>query len=483
MMTDHGRSSATWTGLMTLVLPLFAPPLVATALADEPAKEKNPAKQKGPATPGAAAKGAKAAPTYTYTRDVAPILQAKCQNCHRKHQVGPFALETYEQARKRAKDIVFVTEERSMPPWKPTRGVGPKLKHDQSLNSAELAILAAWAEAGAPRGDAKDQPPPARFAEGWKLGPPDLILEPAEGFPVAAAGPDLYQCFVLPTNFAKDAYLEAVDYAPGERASVHHLIAYIDTTGRARQLDEAAPGPGYPTTAGAGIEADELSFWTAGSEPHRLPDGVGIRIAAQADIVLQVHYHPVGKAGNDRTRVGLYFSRKPVKQALHWNNATNSTFRLPAGNNNVEVKASWFVPVDLEALAVSPHMHQLGHDMHMSIVYPGGKTQSIIEIADWDPSWQSAYYFQKPIDLPMGSVVNVVAHFDNSAHGRNPNTPPKLVKVGPNADDEMCVGYIAVVKKGQDLSVPGTRDDLFPIFFNQRLRQVRRLMNKQQQGR
>ncbi len=306
---------------------------------------------------------------------------------------------------------------------------------------------------------------------------------PPEGFPVAAGGPDLYQCFVLPTNFAKDAYLEAVDYAPGERASVHHLIAYIDTTGRARQLDEAAPGPGYPTTAGAGIEADELSFWTAGSEPHRLPDGVGIHIPAQADIVLQVHYHPTGKAGNDRTRVGLYFSRKPVRQALHWNNATNSSFRLPAGNNNVEVKATWYVPVDLLALAVSPHMHQLGHDMHMSIVYPGGKTKSLIEIVDWDPSWQSAYYFQEPIELPAGSVVNVVAHFDNSAHPRNPNAPPKLVKVGPNADDEMCVGYIAVVKKGQDLTVPGTRDDLFPIFFNQRLRQVRRLMNKQQQGR
>ena len=131
-----------------------------------------------------------------------------------------------------------------------------------------------------------------------------------------------------------------------------------------------------------------MSFWTAGSEPHRLPDGVGIHVPAQADIVLQVHYHPTGKAGNDRTRVGLYFSRKPVKQALHWNNATNSSFRLPAGNNNVEVKASWYVPVNLLALAVSPHMHQLGHDMHMSVVYPGGKTRSLIEIVDWDPSWQ-----------------------------------------------------------------------------------------------
>jgi hypothetical protein len=295
---------------------------------------------------------------------------------------------------------------------------------------------------------------------------------------VPASGPDVYRCFVLPTNLSHDAFLEAVDYMPGEKGVVHHLIAYMDTTGRARQLDEAASGPGYPTTTGAMIEADELSFWTAGSEPHRLPEGVGIHVPAQADIVLQVHYHPSGKAVNDRTRVGLYFSRKSVKQALHWNNASNYAFRLPAGDNNVEVKASWFVPVDLEAIAVCPHMHQLGRDMHMSVKYPDGKTKSLIEIADWDPAWQRAYYFQERFSLPRGSVVNVVAHFDNSAHPRNPNSPPKLVKFGPNADDEMCVGYIAVVKKGQDLTLPGSRDDLFQIFLRQRERQLRRQMTR-----
>ncbi len=101
--------------------------------------------------------------------------------------------------------------------------MGPKLKHDQSLTHAEIAILMAWAEAGAPLGDPKDMPPPPRFVEGWKLGPPDLILEPAEGFPIAASGPDVYRCFVLPTNLARDYYLEAIDYAPGERGAVHHL--------------------------------------------------------------------------------------------------------------------------------------------------------------------------------------------------------------------------------------------------------------------
>ena len=134
--------------------------------------------------------------------------------------------------------------------------------------------------------------------------------------------------------------------------------------------------------------------------------------------------------------------------------------------------------MDVEVLAVSPHMHLLGHDMHMSVRLPNGRTENLIEIADWDPSWQSAYYFQKPITLLAGSVVNVVAHFDNSAHARNPNQPPKLVKVGPNFDDEMCVGYIAVVKKGQDLTAPGARDDLFDIFIKQRDRNLRKQANK-----
>jgi Copper type II ascorbate-dependent monooxygenase, C-terminal domain len=471
-MRDHGGDGAARSGLIGVVLAVCTAGLSAPVSGDERLKGKDSAAQKTPAKPKDPPAVVKAVPTFT--KDVAPILQARCQNCHRRHQVGPFPLETYEQARKRAQDIVSVTEDRSMPPWKPTRGVGPKLKHDQSLTSAELAVLAAWAEGGTPLGDSRDMPPPPKFAQGWKLGPPDLILEVDEAFAVPAGGPDIYRCFVLPTNLARDAFVEAVDYAPGDRGVVHHLIAYMDTTGRGRQLDEAAPGPGYPTTAGPMIEADELSFWMAGSEAHRLPEGVGIHVPAQADIVLQIHYHPSGKAANDRTRVGLYFSRKPVKQALHWNNATNPSFRLPAGHDNVEVKASWFVPVDLEALAVCPHMHELGRDMHISVKLPGGKTQSLIEIADWDPSWQGAYYFQKPIALPAGSVVNVVAHFDNSAHPRNRNRPPKEVTVGPDADDEMCVGYIAVVKKGQDLTMPGSRDDLFQIFLRQRERQMRR---------
>ncbi len=136
---------------------------------------------------------------------------------------------------------------------------------------------------------------------------------------------------------------------------------------RRRKRDWAEQGPGYTSFSGPGIEAyEDLSFWAAGHEPAIFL-GDRQRLSRQSDVVLQIHYHPTGKPEVDRTRIGVYYSREPVKQALHWSTVSNSDFHLPAGDPNVEVKASWFIPVDVEVLAVSPHMHQLGRDMSMSV--------------------------------------------------------------------------------------------------------------------
>jgi hypothetical protein len=404
----------------------------------------------------------------TFTKDVAPILQQRCQSCHRRDQVGPFALETYEQARKRATDIAAVAEDRSMPPWKPTAGVGPKLKHDRSLPAKEIAVLQAWAKAGAPRGEPEHMPAPARFPEGWELGQPDLVLEMTEDFRVPASGPDIYRCFVIPTDLPRDAVISAVEFRPGNRRVVHHMMSFVDTEGDGRQRDAAEPGPGYTSYSGAGVEvAGDLGGWAAGNEATHLPDGIGRSLPRRADVILQIHYHPDGKPEVDRTRLGIHFARKPVKRMLEWANVSNSNFKLSPGHPNVEVRATWYVPVDLEAIAVAPHMHQLGRGFRMSVTYPNGRTQDLIDIADWDPSWQNTYSFEKPVRLPRGSVVKLVAHYDNSPHARNPHSPPKLVKWGHEVTDEMCVCYIGVVKAGQDLTRPGEQDDLFEILGKQ----------------
>ena len=355
-MLDFKAGGATWRlfEAWRLVLAAWIAGLIlSSAMGKEPARPKEPP---------------------TFTKDVAPILQKKCLYCHRRHHVGPFALETYEQVSKRASDIASVVADRLMPPWKPEAGVGPKLKHDQSLSKDEIATLEAWAEAGAPKGDPKDMPAPTQYTEGWKLGTPDLILVPTEDFAIPASGADTYRCFVIPTNLARDTFISAIDFRPGNTRVVHHINGFLDTSGAARQRDKDEAGPGYTSFSGPGIEDyEELSFWTAGHVPSHFPKGVGQRLPRQSDVILQIHYHPTGKPEVDRTSIGVYFSREPVKQALHWNTASNSEFQLPAGNSHIEVKASWFVPVDVEALAISPHMHLLGTDMRIWVAYANGR--------------------------------------------------------------------------------------------------------------
>lgn len=422
----------------------------------------------------ARAGGPEPASPPSYVRDVRPILQARCVNCHGKDRVGPFGLETYEQARKRSHDLANVAEERSMPPWKANGKFGPGLKHDPSLTEAEIVALRAWAEAGSPRGEGDDEAPTAT-AGGWTLGEPDVVLEMAESFTVPAGGPDLYRCFVIPSRLSRDVYISAVEYLPGNRKAVHHVMAFLDLNGGGRERDKAEAGPGYTSYSGAGVPVDgDLGGYAAGNQVVHLPDGVGRLVPRGSDVILQVHYHPTGKPEVDRTRLGLHLCRKPVEQSIHWANATNDTLRLPAGDANVEVKATWHVPVDVEALAATPHMHELGRDFRMTAVLPDGSTRDLLDVPRWDPSWQNTYYFKERIALPKGTKVHVVAHFDNSDHPRNPHHPPRLVTWGPSSTDEMLVGYLGVVKKGQDLTRSGERDDLFQILARQYFRKVNR---------
>jgi hypothetical protein len=405
----------------------------------------------------------------TYTKDVAPILQANCQECHRPGQVGPFSLQTYEQARKRATDIAIAAEDRAMPPWKASTHVGVRFKDERVLGEKDIATIVAWAEAGAPEGDARDLPAPVSFPDEWVLGTPDLAVDIGTDFTVPAGGDDIYRCFVIPTQLPSDVYVTAAEFRPGNRRVVHHILAYVDTSGEARKRDLADPGPGYSCFSGPGdpIHGD-LGGWAPGLRPSTLPEGIGRSLPRGGDLIIQLHYHPSGKPETDRTRVGLYFSRKPIRQTLHWMAAMNPELQLPPGDSNVEIKAGWPLPVDLVGYAVTPHMHLLGRDIVMSLKFPDGREEVVIKIDEWDFNWQYSYFFEKPIDLPKGTVVYVVSHYDNSASNpRNPNKPPKLVRWGEATTDEMCVGFIAVTKKGQDLTMPGEKDDFMEIYQKQ----------------
>ncbi|WP_165251935.1 AhpC/TSA family protein [Paludisphaera soli] len=431
----------------------------------EPAVAHRPAT----GTPIVAADASRRTPTYT--QDVEPILRRSCRDCHRPGEAAPFPLLTFAQAARRSRDLAEVTASRFMPPWKPTSGFGPPPLHDRTLLPDEVATLRAWADAGAPEGPpvAPQPPEPAPPGE-WALGTPDLILEMPEPFEIPAAGGDVYRCFVLPTDLPEARWITAIEVKPGNPRVVHHTFAYIDVRGLGRSRDEADEGPGYMCFSGFTGDSifGALGGWTPGNEPHFFGEGVGQNLPMGADVVLQVHYHPVGKVERDRTRLGIHFARKPVKKALQWVSACAdpAEFVLPADDSDVGWKAELKIPMDVDLHAMTPHMHMLGRTMEARVETPDGRSRPLIRIEDWDFNRQDTYFLREPLRIPEGSTVHLQARYDNSsANPRNPSRPPREVRWGEGTNDDMMILFLGLTRADQDLTRPGAVDDFMEEFF------------------
>jgi peroxiredoxin len=401
-------------------------------------------------------KAAAATAKVTYYKDVLPILQANCQQCHRPGQVGPFSLMTYKQAVRWADDLVGETKARRMPPWKPTeRGV---FTNERSLTDAQLRTLQAWVDQGMAAGNAKDAPPAPKFTDGWKLGKPDLVLEMPSEAVIAASGRDLFHAVVFPTNLPEDKYIAAVEVQPGNPRVVHHTIQLIDTRGRARKLqtdaqakakaDDKDRGPGYSTRMGVGFLPEPgrgLGGWAPGLVPQKLPAGVGLKLPKGADIVMQIHYHRTGKEERDKTKIGLYFQKGEVKTHFQAIPVPGLFLSIPAGKKDHKVQTSVRLTDDLTLYYLVPHMHLLGKKIELTAQVPGGKEEPLITIKEWDYNWQEMYQLKKPRKLPKGTVLRVKAVYDNSADNPlNPHDPPKAVRFGEQTTNEMCFVFCGV---------------------------------------
>ncbi|HEV2474410.1 MAG TPA: hypothetical protein VGS41_17165, partial [Chthonomonadales bacterium] len=248
-----------------------------------------------------------------------------------------------------------------------------------------------------------------------------------------------------------------VEVRPGNRAVVHHVLIYIDGLGASAKLDgkDHDGQPGYTSFGGPGfIPTGLLGGWAPGNDPHFLPDGVGNLVPKGALLVIQVHYHKDGKPETDLTRIGLHFCRTTVDKRVAGGFAINWMFQIPPGDKHYEVTAQTAFDHDMHILAVTPHMHLLGTDMKVWAVLPNKTVEPLVWIKNWDFNWQASYYFKTPIPLPKGSVVKLVAHYDNSSDNlRNPNRLHlKTVGWGEQTTDEMCICFITGTLDNQHLA-------------------------------
>jgi hypothetical protein len=391
------------------------------------------------------------AQTPTFTKNVAPILQKSCQNCHRPGEAAPFSLLTYEQARPWAKAIKAAVLTRKMPPWFADPHYG-KFKNDSSLNKSEIDTLAAWVDAGAPKGDPKDMPAPREFADGWAIPKPDAVIELPAVYDIPATGTIEYQHILIPAPFKTDKWVQFAEARPGDRTHVHHIIAFIREPG-SEWLKDAKPGiPFVPAKVKEDENADTselpsdfLVGYAPGQPPEMFEPGQAKLIKAGSDIILQVHYTTNGKPSTDRSRVGLVFAKEPPPKRVLTLSATNGKFKIPAGDPNHKVEAEFELGTTATLYGLHPHMHGRGKDFEYRIKYPTGETQTLLKVPHYRWTWQLWYDLSEPIVLPKGTKIECTAHFDNSPNNPDNADPTKEVVWGDQSWDEMMVGFFNVV--------------------------------------
>ncbi|HEY3840908.1 MAG TPA: tetratricopeptide repeat protein [Bryobacteraceae bacterium] len=378
----------------------------------------------------------------TYNKQIAPILLEHCASCHRPGEAGGFSLLTYADARKRARLIRDVTQRRYMPPWLPEFGFG-EFTGENRLTDIQIAQIREWVSSGTPEGSPSDAPPAPVFTTGWQLGTPDLIVTIGKPFRVAAEGPDVFWNFVLSPAMPRSRYIKSVEVRPGNAQSVHHANLLLDRT-RSSRHQEKIRGEGF-----AGMELNietptfdpdsHFLFWKPGGPPWVEPRGLAWRLDPGNDLVLNVHFHPTGKAELVQPSVGLYFTDDPPSELpMLLQIEHDSLLDIAPGQRDFLVAEDFRLPVDATVLAVYPHAHYLGRLLEAYATLPDGTRQWLIRIPDWDINWQAVFHYKTPLHLPKGTVVSMRFHYDNSAQNpRNPNVPPKRVTAGNQSTDEM----------------------------------------------
>lgn len=371
----------------------------------------------------------------TFTKHIAPILNAHCANCHRKGEIGPFTLTSYEDVLGWEDTILEVIDDRRMPPW----NADPKVGHfanDPRLSEQEVALLRDWVNNGMPEGDSADLPAPPKFVQGWRIPEPDQVFQMNEEkveFQVPAGGVVDYQHFVVDPEWDEDKYIYAAEARPQNRSVVHHILVYVMPPGEDR--------------VGLGTV---LVGYAPGNVPVNYGPQVAMKVPAGSKLLFEMHYTPNGKVETDLSYAGVCFTSKENVKTLIRGRAVIEKDKLVIQPHleNQEFEAEPYTSRrDEYLLSMTPHMHLRGKAFKYEAIFPDGTRETLLDVPNYDFNWQLKYELAKPRLLPRGTQVIGTAIFDNSAKNLvNPN-PSKTVRWGDQSWQEMMIGFFDVADR------------------------------------
>ncbi len=369
----------------------------------------------------------------TYAKEVAPILQKRCQACHRPGQIGPFSLVTHADAVERSSMLKEVITQRRMPPWHADARYG-KFSNDRHMSQQEIDTVVSWIDAGMPQGDAGELPKPTEWHEGWNIGKPDMVFSMSEEFEVPADGVIPYKFFPIKTNFEEDRWVKAAELKAGEPSVVHHLVVYMRV-------------PGQKGLVAADGTASVLTAWAPGVPPLVCPPDTALRIPKGTQLTFQLHYTPIGKPVKDRSSIGIVFAKQPPKREIELNFFAKRSIRIPPHTPHHREENSFTFPEDARLLSLLPHMHYRGKDFRYEAIYPDGRHEIILSVPRWDFNWQTVYKFAEPLHMPKGTKIHVTAHWDNSRNNPHNPDPSAELRYGPQSWHEMMLGLMTYVRE------------------------------------
>ena len=393
----------------------------------------------------------------TYSKDVAPIFRERCEACHRSGYIAPMSLQTYAEVRPWARSIKQRVEARQMPPWHIDKAVGVQaFKNDISLTNDEIATIVRWVDAGAPRGNSEDMPPPAVFADDdvWNYaerfgGPPDLIVY-STPYTMPALAQDHWWKPEVPTGLTEDRWIRGIEIRPSTvpgRRITHHALARL-------QQEEDEDALGAASEFGPGL----LMEWAVGKQGEIMRPNSGMLIKADSSIVWDIHYHAVGEEITDTVELGLYFypADQPPKhrQVLRsWSTFEGGRESLSIPPNAVTVTESFHVLRQNGRIEnFQPHLHLRGRGMQMEAILPDGERQVLSLVSKFDFNWHNNYVYADhaaPL-LPKGTVLAFKAWYDNTVGLRGNPDPNQWVGWGDRTVDEMGHAWVNVTYLDDD---------------------------------
>jgi hypothetical protein len=399
-----------------------------------------------------------AAPTFT--KDVAPIFQNKCESCHRPDSIAPMSLITFEEARPWARSIRERVASRNMPPWHIDKTVGIQhYKDDRSLSQKEIDTIVAWVAAGSPKGDPKDMPAPKQWADGndWNYakhfgGPPDLVIKSPK-YTQKAVAMDAWYKPVVETGLTEPRWVRAIEMRPGTlkgRKITHHALAYLMQDEKEAQAMLNNPD----ADSGAGLFME----WAVNKQGELLRANTGKLMLPGSKIRWDIHYSAAGEDVTDQVELGVYFY--PKGQEPKYRTALSLYSGVTGGNRNLDIAPnSISVGQNFHVMRragrvenFQPHMHLRGKAMMVEAILPNGQQQVLGYVPNFEFNWMNNYVFEDdyaPL-LPKGTILKITAWHDNTPAKKSNPDPTQWIGWGDRTVDEMAHAWINITYMGDD---------------------------------